>query len=101
MDIKSVIIKYDELNIIEEGIRYKLKKNIKGYKLLFRASDNGYGIKDFHSKCDNKNNTVTLVKTMLGRRFGGFTDQTWDQNNSNKSGSNGFSVFFRFKGNIL
>ena len=89
-DVKSEIIKSDELNIIEEGVRYKLQKNIKGYKLIFKASKDGYTAKEFHSKCDNKNYTVTLVKTSIGRRFGGFTDQSWDQSNSYKSGSNGF-----------
>lgn len=95
--MKSDIIKYDELNIIEEGIEYKLKKSIKGYKLLFKASKDGYGVKDFHSKCDNKSNTITLVKTTIGRRFGGFTDQSWDQSNNYKSGSNGFLFSLDYK----
>ena len=97
INIKSDIIKYEELNIIEEGIRYKQKKNIKRYNLLFKASRDGYGIKEFHSKCDNKNNTLTLVKTTIGRRFGGFTDQQWDQSNSYKSGSNGFLFSLDYK----
>lgn len=97
MNIKSDIIRYEELNIIEEGIRYKQKKNIKGYKLLFKASINGYRVKDFHSICDGKSYTVTLVRTNIGRRFGGFTDQSWDQSNSYKTGSNGFIFSLDFK----
>jgi hypothetical protein len=97
MDKPSDIIKYDELILIEEGVKQKLKKNIKGYKLLFKASINGYRVKDFHSICDGKSYTVTLVKTNIGRRFGGFTDQSWDQSNSNKSGSNGFLFSLDFK----
>jgi hypothetical protein len=97
MDKPSDIIKYDELILIEEGVKQKLKKNIKGYKLLYKASINGYRIKDFHSACDGKSYTVTLVKTNIGRRFGGFTDQSWDQSNSNKSGSNGFLFSLDFK----
>ena len=90
MDYKSNIIKYDELVIIQEGIKQKLQKKIKNYKLLFKASRDGYGVKDFHSQCDNYSNTVTFVKTNIGRRFGGFTDQKWDQSGSYKSGSYGF-----------
>ena len=97
MDKPSDIIKYDELILIEEGVKQKLKKNIKGYKLLFKASINGYRVKDFHSICDGKSYTVTLVKTNIGRRFGGFTDQSWDQSNSYKSGSNGFLFSLDFK----
>ena len=34
---------------------------------------------------------MTLVETMTGRRFGGFTDAQWEQSSgSHKSGSNGF-----------
>ena len=90
MDYKSNIIKYDELVIIQEGIKQKLQKKIKNYKLLFKASRDGYKVKDFHSKCDYYDNTVTFVKTNIGRRFGGFTDQKWDQSGSYKSGSYGF-----------
>ena len=97
MDKPSDIIKYDELILIEEGVKQKLKKNIKGYKLLFKASVNGYRVKDFHSICDGKSYTVTLVKTNIGRRFGGFTDQSWDQNGSHKSGNYGFLFSLDFK----
>ena len=83
-------IKYEEINIIEEGIKKKYNKRIKEYKLLFRGRRDGFGAKDFHSKCDGISYTVTFVKTKEGRRFGGFTDAIWDQSNSYKSGSNGF-----------
>ena len=33
---------------------------------------------------------MTLVETMTGRRFGGFTDAQWDQSGNYKTGSNGF-----------
>ena len=40
--MKSNIIKYDELNLIEEGIKKKFNKRIKEYKLLFRGSREGF-----------------------------------------------------------
>ena len=88
--IDTHIMKYNELCLIQTGVKYKLNKNIKKYKLLFRASKDGFQAKDFHSKCDGKSNTVTLVETTTGRRFGGFTDVNWDQSNNYKTGSNGF-----------
>ena len=92
-NIDSQILKlYDsnELNLIEKGVQNNLKKKINKYTLLFRASRDGYRASNFHSKCDGKTNTVTLVETTTGRRFGGFTDAQWDQSGSNKTGSNGF-----------
>ena len=58
---------------------------------MFRASENNYRAANFHTKCDGKNNTVTIVETKNGRIFGGFTDASWNQNSSSYiSGSNGF-----------
>ena len=88
--IDSKIIRYDELCIINEGIKTKLNKKIKNYRLLFRASNDGFQASKFHSKCDGQNYTLTFVITTLGRRFGGFTDQAWDSSSGNKGGSNGF-----------
>ena len=92
-NIDSQILKlYDsnELNLIEKGVQKNLKKKINKYTLLFRATRDGYRSSNFHSKCDGKSNTVTLVETTTGRRFGGFTDAQWDQSSSYKTGSNGF-----------
>ena len=96
MDIKSDIIKFNEFFIIRYGVYNKLNKYIRKYRLLFKASKDGFRAKDFHNYCDGRANTLTLVKTKTGRRFGGFTDQKWDQN-GNKSGSNGFLFSLDFK----
>ena len=88
--IDTNIMKYNELNLIETGVKKNLNKKIKKYTLLFRASNDGFSASNFHSKCDGKNNTVTLVETLNGKRFGGFTDAAWDQSNNFKTGSNGF-----------
>ena len=91
INIDSHILKIYEINLIEKGVQKNLKKKINKYTLLFRASRDGYRASNFHSKCDGKSNTVTLVETMTGRRFGGFTDAQWEQSSgSHKSGSNGF-----------
>ena len=66
-----------------------MNKRIKEYKLLLKAKRDGFGTKDFHSKCDNKSYTVSFIKSKEGRRFGGFIDVEWDQSDY-KEGSNGF-----------
>ena len=46
------------------------------WRLLFRASRDGFAALAFHSKCDNKGPTVTVV-TSGGNIFGGFTGNAW------------------------
>ena len=92
--INSHIMKYNELNLIKTGIKNKLDKKIKKWTLIFRASENGYKAEDFHNICDGRKNTVVLVKTKTGRRFGGFSDTQWSQNGSYNSSSYGFIFSF-------
>jgi len=46
-------------------------------ELLYRASDDGWESEDFHSRCDNKGPTVTVIKCTDGYIFGGFTSTAW------------------------
>ena len=47
-----------------------------GWKLCYRASDDGWKGEDFHRKCDDVGPTVTLVECGTNV-FGGHTDQSW------------------------
>ena len=49
------------------------QKNIK-FNLLYRATRDGDNFNDFHSRVDNKNSTLTIIKTTLGHKFGVFLD---------------------------
>ncbi|KAL9954725.1 hypothetical protein ACROYT_G042298 [Oculina patagonica] len=46
------------------------------WRLLFRASRDGFSAATFHSRCDNKGATVTIVKSG-NNIFGGFTEESW------------------------
>ena len=46
------------------------------WRLLFRASRDVFAASAFHSKCDNKGPTITVVK-IGGNIFGGFTENAW------------------------
>ena len=46
------------------------------WRLLFRASRDGFAALAFHFKCDNKGPTITVVKSG-GNIFGGFTENAW------------------------
>ena len=41
------------------------------WRLLFRASRDGFAVAKFHTRCDNKGPTITIVKSE-GNIFGGF-----------------------------
>lgn len=59
-------------------------KQVAKLQLLYRASDDGYEAKNFHQKCDDIPNTVTLVRSSNGNVFGGFTTQKWDSHSGYK-----------------
>ena len=47
------------------------------WKLLYKASENGYAADSFHKCCDDQGPTFTLIKSSEGWIFGGFTNQSW------------------------
>ena len=65
------------------------KGSIK-FKLLVRGTRDGFEAATFHKKCDNKKNTLVLVKTDFGKRCGGFTEIVWDSSNNYKQQNNSF-----------
>ena len=67
------------------------KENINiNLNLLYRATKDGGMAKDFHSRCDKYNNTLVLVETKKGLRFGGFTTKTWEGEEIDKEDKNAF-----------
>ena len=54
------------------------EKNIN-FNLLYRATRDGDNFNDFHSRVDNKNSTLTIIKTNLGCKFGVFLEIPFKQ----------------------
>lgn len=54
------------------------------WSLLYRGSEHGFEAANFHSKCDNKPNTLTIIKSSRGHIFGGFTQATWETKSGQK-----------------
>jgi hypothetical protein len=63
----------------------------KKWSLLWRGSRDGFGVRDFHSRCDGHANTLTLIVTAASEEdvggfvFGGFTPVPWDSKSGWKS----------------
>ena len=55
---------------------YQFTKQSKNV-LLYRGSRDGFNAPAFHSKCDNRNNTVTIIQTSGNYVFGGYTAMPW------------------------
>ena len=68
---------FEESNILtNEEHQQTLNGWLPKWRLLFRASRDGFTAETFHSRCNNKGPTVTIVKS--GENiFGGFTEQPW------------------------
>eukprot|EP00956_Cyclotella_meneghiniana_P010177 scaffold14046_cov76-Cyclotella_meneghiniana.AAC.6 len=49
--------------------------------LLYRSSRDGRNDSTFHSKCDKKGATLTVIETTEGHIVGGYSDMNWKSNN--------------------
>ena len=66
------------------------KLSAKQFKLLYRASRDGFQASNFHAKCDNQPRTLTIIKTTEGYIFGGYTAVAWDSSSGYKADPNAF-----------
>ena len=55
----------------------------KKIRLLFRASEHKFKVREFHKHCDNIANTLTVVRTEFGKTVAGFTSYAWNSPNKN------------------
>jgi hypothetical protein len=60
------------------------------WSLLYRASRDGRTAHAFHSNCDNKAKTLTVVKSTDNELFGAYTEKAWSSNNQSKLDPNAF-----------
>jgi hypothetical protein len=61
------------------------------WTLLYRGTRDGFGAADFHSKCDDHKNTLTVLKAKgTSYIFGGFTSINWNGSGQYKSDPNAF-----------
>ena len=52
-------------------------RTISKFDLLFRASENNHAVDKFHSLCDDKGATITIIQSNHGNIFGGYTSKSW------------------------
>jgi hypothetical protein len=50
----------------------------KSFRLLYRATRDGFFGNIFHQKCDSKSPTIVIIKSDLNSVFGGYTAALWN-----------------------
>ena len=90
ININSVIMKNEEFDMIKNAIENRINKKVKEVRKLYQATIDGSEANNFHSKCDNIPNTLTIIKSAGNRRFGGFTSNTWESTLIYKDDKNAF-----------
>ena len=95
-DVKEVkgdiIHDMNELEMITKKINKENKRII--INLLYKASADSDSAAVFHEKCDGANNTIVLVETKDGKRFGGYTTKSWSGNCVEKADPDAFIFSF-------
>ena len=59
-----------------ESMVSEVTPNNSKWTRCYHAESDGFTAHDFHSRCDNKGPTITLVRVRESI-FGGFLDQNW------------------------
>ena len=88
---RKIINNVEELQLIENRLlkNYPNSNDIN-YTLVYRASEDGDSAEIFHNKCDDIPFTLTVIKSTDGYKFGGFTEETWEGEDTTKKDYNAF-----------
>ena len=74
-------------------------QNVKDIELLYRGSRDGFEAHNFHDKCDNQGQTLTIIKSSDDFIFGGYTEINWDSTTWNGKVGEGNNARREGKGN--
>ena len=75
-----------------EFIVNRINKNNRKIKLdlIYKASTDSDSAESFHYHCDKATNSIVLIETLNGKRFGGYTSQSWEGDGEEKKDPNAF-----------
>ncbi|KAL3875158.1 hypothetical protein ACJMK2_038086 [Sinanodonta woodiana] len=73
-------------------------KGPKKFQLLYSIQRDGCSSELFHQKCDNQENTVTVVYNTSNSVYGGFTTKNWVATNNYVTDDRAFLFQLRFNG---
>ena len=75
-----------------ELIVNKINKNNRKIKLdlIYKATTDSDKAEAFHYHCNSAQKSIVLIETLNGRRFGGYTSQSWEGDGEQKKDPNAF-----------
>ncbi|CAF1288690.1 unnamed protein product [Rotaria sp. Silwood1] len=79
-------------------LQYEHKKKLNEFygkmnqqwELIYKASRDGFDSNAFHSRCNNKGPTITIIQSTGNYLFGGYTSVSWTSDGSYKNDSTAF-----------
>ena len=86
--LSDIITNINEFDIFNKKLSRHNKRTV--YTLIYKATRDGDKAETFHNMCDSYNNTLILIKTLKGRRFGGYTYEKWEGEDINKKDNRAF-----------
>ena len=72
----SSLIKEAEADLLNKWVSEAVGGKVK-YDLLWKGSRDGFAASTFHSKCNGKGATLTVVMSEHNKLFGGYTSESW------------------------
>eukprot|EP01084_Bolivina_argentea_P110875 197928_1 len=91
----SLILTDKEKNTFKHIICKQKYKLTLQWKLIYRASRDGFKYNDFTRKCDGICNTLSIIRTANNNVFGGFTRIAWSTNNKRYTDPDAFLILLR------
>jgi hypothetical protein len=77
--VGSSLVTPKDAILIEKWIN---SKNKKPWKCIYKATKDGFDAAKFHKLCDQKGETISVIKSTNGNIFGGYTPKSWDTTGS-------------------
>ncbi|XP_062501310.1 uncharacterized protein LOC134178448 [Corticium candelabrum] len=68
----STLMKTEDKRVLLSWLSGKMN-----WRLIYKASRDGFRAANFHRCCDNKGETISVIHTTGGYLFGGYTDVPW------------------------
>lgn len=96
---KDILLNEEEKKMVCDWILKRMKSEGKkvNMTLLYKLTSHGDAASTFHSYCNGKGYTLSLIRNTKGYRCGGFTTVSWSSRGSYANDSNAFLFSLDFK----
>ena len=89
LKVSNILDSAEQITSLSNWLSSFFKKEIK-FKLIYDAGKDGDDASTFHSICDNRNNTLTIISTSNNKIIGGFLSKSYGGNSGEISDNNAF-----------